>query len=200
MVFLDFHVAGSLREGESLARFSQYGGGGTPTVWVDGLERLSGSNDVASRYQNAFAAAEADSAHLSLAIDTGYDSPSGTTTISVTVEIAEAVADYEDCVVQIVVMEDEVTSRGNSFDRTVRQILDPVPLTVGAAGERQTVLRTVDLGTGWQPVNLSAVAWVHRASTGSGSSQEVLNAVQSQSFGTTPIVKMSWGGVKAAYR
>ena len=200
IVYADFHVAGSLREPGSADRFQNYGGGGTPTTWVDGQSRLSGGTDAATRYQAAFVEAAADSALLSVQVDTQYDPEPRRATVHVSVEIAEDVVRFHECVIQVVFMEDQVASGARLFDHTVRAVLSPEPLTVGGAGQAQTVVRSLEVPPEWDPGHLLAVAWVHRSLPNQTSSREVLNAAQSQTFGSTPVLSASWGGIKALWR
>jgi hypothetical protein len=200
VVYADFHVTGSLGDAASGDRFRDYGGGGTPTTWVDGRRKLSGGNDAANRYQEAYMDAASDSSVLSLQVRSQYDPSGRQATVQVIVEIAEDVTRFEECLIQVVLVEDQVVSRERTFDRTVRMLLSPQPLVIGEAGRSQSIVQRVAIPSGWDPGELSAVAWVHRSLPNPDSSREVLNAAQSQVFGATPILEVSWGGIKSLWR
>ena len=161
---------------------------------------MAGGNDAANRYEAAFESAASDSALLSIEIDTVYDPTTRRATVNASLTIAEQIDRFEECVVQVVLIEDGVVSRDRVFDRTVRKVFSDEPLLSGGAGDRQTILRSLDLPPGWNPATLSAVVWVHRRLPNESSSREVLNASQSQTFGSTPVLETSWGGIKSLWR
>lgn len=194
MVYVDFHVTGSLFEPASLERFVSYGGGGTPTTWVDGTERLIGGMDAATRYRAAYEAALQDSGVVEVSVEATFESVSRRISATTRIVNAEEVLRPEECLVRAVLFEDGVRSRGRTFDRTVRAVFPSTPLAGGGAGATTVVTETVVIEEGWDPEQLRVVAWVQSPEG------DVLNAGQSAAPLVAPTVRSSWGAIKALWR
>jgi len=74
-------------------------------------------------------------------------------------------------VLRTVVVEDEVSSQGRVFDFVARDLLDDEELTMTAVGDSAVVVRSFDVGPGWNADHLDVIAFVQDDGT-----REILQA------------------------
>ncbi len=183
----------------SVARRHYYNANGWPTVWFDGESFIRGGGNYYQRFLAKINEASKQLVPLSVKVDAQLNSREQRAQIDVTVNLAENVEFPEECVIRMVIVEDGLTYRNRNFDRTVREVLSDESLTVSAAGESQIVSKSFPVLEGWDPTNLSVVAWVQRESDDPGRNRYVINAAQGDIEPLLPVIQSSWGEIKLLF-
>lgn len=195
--YVDFHIRGSLGSSVGDEREAYYRVSGTPTVLFDGKNRQVGGRNHESLYRAAIAAANTES-QIQVGASASYDLSTGLISVSVDVEVGEAIEFPDECVVRAVLAED--LGGGRPEKKVARVRVLETALVADEEGETQMLSAVVRANEAWQTENMHVVAWVQRDSDHSERNAAILNAVQSAFGDATPVQDTSWGQLKATFR
>lgn len=198
---MEFHVVQGLANPTGVQRWHDYGGLGTPTVFFDGGDSVTGPTDAYTMYRARIEARRSTPPLVVLGAELTLDD--ATSTGSFVIEIDEVsgspIPNPEECVVRALVFEDDVyfccgIGGRDTWGRVARLVVEAGMLETRAAGAGQTVIADFTIEPSWNVANVRAIVFVQR-----GTSGEVLNATRANVVVTSPVDASSWGRIKSLY-
>jgi len=183
-----------------VGRWHDYGTLGTPTVFFDAVDPVSGAANAESLYRARIESRRETPPLVTIAAELTLDAGAAHGSFAIRVDAIEGVPipNPEECNVRAVVFEDDVffccgVGGRDTWDRVARALVDAGTLEPGGAA-RQTFAAGVALEPSWNLANLQALVFVQRGVTG-----EVLQAGRAAVLVTTATDAASWGRIKSRY-
>jgi hypothetical protein len=158
---------------ETYAKFSWYGISGTPTVFFDGTEEVSGGGaDMYPYYKPIVESELARNAPVSIDV---LGSISHTSSFAkARIEVTDPIS-YSNLKVRMNVVENNIYNPGDGdyYNGVVRDILPQESVTLSSVGDTVTVGRTFTMDPSWDITNSTVIVFVQDDAT-----KEILNAAK----------------------